>query len=126
MITINSTPEAWGFTDGFKGRSLYAGYNYFCGSKFSQYEQGFEKGKALFDRLCWDNGKGSHKLGYSLPTERTEQRTEKIIAQVRFAVSVAEYRDAMQAVCDYDPDLSHDLSMTYGPKWNKTFSAHVN
>ncbi len=120
MITINSTPEAWGFLDGFKGFSLYNGYNYFCGSKFLQYEQGFKKGKKLFDRLFWDNGKGSHKLGYSLPTERTEQRRAKIISQVRYAVSSKEYNDAMQAACDYDPILSHDLSMVYGPKWRNT------
>jgi len=113
MITINSTPEAWGFQDGFKGVNLYDGYNYFCGSKFLQYERGFKEGKKLFDSIQWDDGKGSHKLGYSLPSERTEQRTAKIISQVRYAVSVAEYRDAMNAACDYDPGLSHDLYMVY-------------
>lgn len=119
MIAINSVPESWGFADGFKGYSLYDGYNYFCGSKFLQYEQGHKKGKELFDRLCWDDGNGSHKLGYSKPVERSEGRTAKIVSQVRFAVSVAEYRDAMQAACNYDPDLSHDLFMTYSYKWRK-------
>lgn len=78
MITINSVPESWGFADSFQGASLYDGYNYFCGSKFLQYEQGYKKGKALFDSICWDDGKGSHKLGYSLPRERTVQRTERV------------------------------------------------
>lgn len=118
MITINTTAEAWGFADGFQGASLYDGYNYFCGSTFLRYESGFEKGKALFDRLCWDDGKGSHKLGYSKRCERNQGRTAKIIAQVRYAVSLAEYKDAMQAASNYDPGLSHDLFKVYGPKWN--------
>lgn len=42
---ITGTPWAWGFEDGAQGRSLYDGYNVFCGCKFLQYEAGWNAGR---------------------------------------------------------------------------------
>lgn len=40
-------PFAWGLRDGANGRSLYDGYDYFCGRKFLEYERGWNAGRQL-------------------------------------------------------------------------------
>lgn len=117
LVGLKDGPESWGFADGYQGKSVYDGYNYFCGAKFLAYESGWKKGYALRVIESWDDGRGSHRLGYSLSSERTKERTAKIIDQVKHAQSDKEFEMAMQAAYMYNSILMSDLAKTYSNKW---------
>ena len=60
----------------------------------------------------WDDGKGTHSLGYSMPSERTAERRATIIAQVRAAKAqnnVESYNSAIDAAYWYCPTLYNGL-----------------
>ena len=42
---ITGVPWAWGFEDGAKGESIYAGYHLFAGAKLAQYKRGWREGR---------------------------------------------------------------------------------
>lgn len=42
---IPSTAWAWGFEDGAKGVTVYAGYHLFAGRKLSEYRRGWNEGR---------------------------------------------------------------------------------
>jgi hypothetical protein len=44
---ITGTPWAWGFEDGAKGNSVYAGYHIYTGSKLVEYKRGWSEGRKV-------------------------------------------------------------------------------
>lgn len=44
---IAGTPWAWGFEDGSKGVTVYAGYHLFTGKKLVEYKRGWQEARKL-------------------------------------------------------------------------------
>ena len=70
----------------------------------------------------WDNGKGI-KGGYCPAKERTEERTQRITDQVRFAPNQKRLDEAFDASCYYSSELHYQLACLYGLKFTKAKTA---
>ena len=111
MIQIEGVPWIMGFANGRKGGSLYEGYQFYCSGNFLQYERGWKEGTK------WDNGYSANGEHITPHPERTEERREQIIDQVKYATSKEVWEKATLAAIHFDPTLASDLMRTYPLGW---------